>query len=73
MAPITPAKLFEYEINKLAREHETYIDAIIHWCTANNADPETEAGYVKKNRELREKIAAEAERHHLLKPSTSAA
>lgn len=65
---LTPTK-FAVEIEKIVTKNNlTYIDAVLHYCTENELEPEFVSGVITQP--LKEKIALEAQELNFL-PKTA--
>ena len=69
MSIITPNKFAMIVEDIVKKKKISYIDAIVMYCADNNIDPGTTKSMINKN--LKEKIAYEAQGHNMLKEKTA--
>ena len=69
MSIITPNKFAMLVEDIVRKKRVSYIDAIVLYCTENHIDPSTTKSMINKN--LKEKIAYEAQGLNMLKEKTA--
>ena len=69
MSIITPNKFALLIENIVKTKRISYIDAVVLYCTENSIDPSTTKSMINKN--LKEKIAYEAQELNMLKEKTA--
>ena len=69
MSIITPNKFAIIVEDIVRKKRVSYIDAIVLYCTENHIDPSTTKSMINKN--LKEKIAYEAQGLNMLKEKTA--
>ena len=69
MSIITPNKFAIIVEDIVRKKRVSYIDAIVLYCTENHIDPSTTKSMINKN--LKEKIAYEAQELNMLKEKTA--
>ena len=69
MSIITPNKFAMIVEDIVRKKRVSYIDAVVLYCTENGIDPSTTKSMINKN--LKEKIAYEAQELNMLKEKTA--
>ena len=69
MSIITPNKFAMLVEDIVRKKRISYIDAVVLYCTENQIDPSTTKSMINKN--LKEKIAYEAQSLNMLKDKTA--
>ena len=69
MSIITPNKFAMIVEDIVRKKRISYIDAVVLYCTENQIDPATTKSMINKN--LKEKIAYEAQELNMLKEKTA--
>ena len=69
MSIITPNKFAMLVEDIVRKKRISYIDAVVLYCTENQIDPSTTKSMINKN--LKEKIAYEAQELNMLKEKTA--
>ncbi len=69
MSIITPNKFAMLVEDIVRKKRVSYIDAVVLYCTENQIDPSTTKSMINKN--LKEKIAYEAQGLNMLKEKTA--
>jgi hypothetical protein len=69
MSIITPNKFALLVEDLVRKKRVSYMDAVILYCTENQIDPSTTKSMINKN--LKEKIAYEAQELNMLKEKTA--
>ena len=69
MSIITPNKFAIIVEDIVRKKRISYIDAVVLYCTENQIDPATTKSMINKN--LKEKIAYEAQEFNMLKEKTA--
>ena len=69
MSIITPNKFAMLVEDIVRKKRISYIDAVVLYCTENQIDPATTKSMINKN--LKEKIAYEAQELNMLKEKTA--
>ena len=69
MSIITPNKFAMLVEDIVRKKRVSYIDAVVLYCTENQIDPSTTKSMINKN--LKEKIAYEAQELNMLKEKTA--